>query len=603
MHRGSFASAGALLLASMALCANTNRACGAIRFGGTAPGLAVYTFENYAAYADGQGSAFVTLRDDDFGVTFGEKLVGQTVVYVDGFDIVSGSPAFPLQMDESIEAIVGVNILRARTTVIDGVGPAGHPSPAGIGDGALTLHFDFDQSLIAFDVIGANGGPLTVEFFNRVGNSLGVVTVDAVANDTYVYSSDEGDIAAVTISNQDWGGIGYDNFVFKPSDAQYAGFCNAGDPVTLSAADAVSFVDLDGRSDDDLDGTKYHYLWVSDCPGAAFSNKTAAETTLTLRPDSPCTVECVATLLLTDGVFVDVCSTEVMIVGDDPTATLTCPADLTVENDGAGNAGDLAAWLGSVEPASETVVNDFVALTYTCGTSGWSEVEWVDTAAGECGGVARCSATFTVADTTPPELFVDTTPLVVENLDCAAGVEVVTPEGFAVDIVDGDLPVQNDAPATFPSGQTTTVTYTATDACGNATMESVEITVPTNAGVDVSVRHMLNGAGRGKNPNNVPAAGVTVLAFDVGGGSCSYLDQPSQGMPNHDYATIVLECSPFSSAVTDESGNAEIPVLVGQYVLIALIDADGDGHVDELVGAPTGQVECGRWKSRTLTYR
>jgi len=49
-------------------------------------------------------------------------------------------------------------------------------------------------------------------------------------------------------------------------------------------------------------------------------------------------------------------------------------------------------------------------------------------------------------------------------------------------------------------------------------------------------------------------------------------------------------------------GYAEIGVPEGQYILIAPVNTDGDGLADEPVGAPTGQINCGNWKLRTLGF-
>jgi len=84
---------------------------------------------------------------------------------------------------------------------------------------------------------------------------------------------------------------------------------------------------------------------------------------------------------------------------------LTCPADLTVECDGTGNADALTAWLGdaSVDSVCDglTVSNDFAALEDDCGATGHTAVTW--TARDDC-GQNSCRASFTIVDTVAPEI-------------------------------------------------------------------------------------------------------------------------------------------------------------------------------------------------------
>ncbi len=599
-------------LLAVALCtflffATSPQAAAQVQFGGQAPGLVIYDFEDYAQYSSGQGTAFVTIRDDVHGVTFGERLVGQIASSIDTFDVISGLPVSPLTMDESIDASFGVNILKFRDTIIDGLGPVGFPTPEAIGDGALTVLFDQNQAVVAFDVVGANGGPMTLQFFSRYGGLIDTVEVAIVASDTYVFSSEAGNIAAVTITNMDWGGLGYDNFTFASGNMGPAGSCSVGGPFFVDAQDEFAFVDLDGRLEDDPNGNLNGYFWVSDCPGASFGSKTAAQTTLEVQPEGPCTTTCTVTLLVDDGEFVDVCSATVTIEGEGGSTgggSLSCPEDMTVESDGNGNVAQLTDWLASVDSDSETVVDDFTGMTYACGTSGSVEVTWADTAAGggDCGGANECSAAFTIVDTDGPALFVGAGSVVVENVDCTAAVSFELPPAIAVDTADGSVAVTNDAPDYFPAGETTVVTYTATDTCGNTASTTVEVSVPHSAGVAVEVLEQVTTRGQRGTPS-LAMPNVVVLAFDVGSGGCVRdADGHDQGISSNDYAAIVSDCSPAGSATTDANGYAEIGLPEGHYVLIAPIDTDGDGEADELLGVPTGQIKCGHWKTRRLSF-
>ena len=65
-----------------------------------------------------------------------------------------------------------------------------------------------------------------------------------------------------------------------------------------------------------------------------------------------------------------------------------------------------------------------------------------------------------------PVLTVDTTPLAAVDLDCSGDEQIVLPTATAMDACDGEIFVANDAPAAFPAGETTSVTFTAADDCG-----------------------------------------------------------------------------------------------------------------------------------------
>lgn len=103
------------------------------------------------------------------------------------------------------------------------------------------------------------------------------------------------------------------------------------------------------------------------------------------------------------------------------------------------------------------------------------------TAADPGGNVATGSFTVTVRDTTPPTLNVPGNTTVYAT--SAAGIPAVSAAvaallnaGRAVDLVDPSPSVTNDAPAVFARG-TTTVTFTATDATGNAATKAFRLTV------------------------------------------------------------------------------------------------------------------------------
>jgi len=190
---------------------------GLITVGGDTSGLAVEDFEWVS------GNPFVTLSNATLGITFGEKLIGQTNSPSGGFDIISGTPSTPLTMDTFVAANYGVSILYSYWSggnVIAGSGTTGYPNYSAIGEGALTALFGLDQSVIGFTVVGAEGGAMDIQFFDRSGSLLGDLAVGlGWGESAYAFTSDATDIAAFTIDNTNGGGIAFDDFRFQPIPA------------------------------------------------------------------------------------------------------------------------------------------------------------------------------------------------------------------------------------------------------------------------------------------------------------------------------------------------------------------------------------------------
>ena len=154
-------------------------------------------------------------------------------------------------------------------------------------------------------------------------------------------------------------------------------------------------------------------------------------------------------------------------------------ADETVECDGMGNMAALNAWLDSNGGASATDncsniewSNDFEALSDDCGATG--SVTVIFTATDDCDNASSTSATFTIEDTTAPDM-------------TAASDETVQCDGMGnVEALNAWLANYGGATASDVCGNVTwssnyeglsddcgatgsaTVTFTATDDCGNA---------------------------------------------------------------------------------------------------------------------------------------
>ena len=162
---------------------------------------------------------------------------------------------------------------------------------------------------------------------------------------------------------------------------------------------------------------------------------------------------------------------------------ITCPADITVECDGMGNADDLAAFLAGASATDNcdsdvTITHDFTTLSDLCGATGAATVTF--TATDDCGNESTCSATFTIADTTAPSAPVATSTTVecdgMGNLTefaawldhvngtssdvCGDVVAYTNNSGYGTDGFIGFTP-------TCGGASTITVTFSAIDDCGN----------------------------------------------------------------------------------------------------------------------------------------
>ena len=190
------------------------------------------------------------------------------------------------------------------------------------------------------------------------------------------------------------------------------------------------------------------------------------------------------------GNAIDLSST--VTVRDTTPPTLTTPGDITVECSSQGGVPgtdpQIQAWLAQVVAddacGGVALTHDLPAfLPSACGAGHPTTVNF--RALDDCGLETLGSATITVRDTTPPDV-VAPPPLVLE-CDGPGGIPASDPRiarwlasATAIDVCDGAV-ITNDAPPFFASGcvpgETTLVTFIATDNCGNTGGETSPITV------------------------------------------------------------------------------------------------------------------------------
>lgn len=183
-------------------------------------GTALIDFEGLAG-----GSAPGTNYDgiiDLVGASFGERFDGQTLSYSDNSDVIGGTPTGGLSL---ITGAAGqnLNIVSYSTggNVISGLGQLGFPDFNAIGEGAIAILFDNDQSEFGFQSVGGDLGSATFDFWARDGSFIASISPTNLGTDYFGFSREGGiqDIAGISIWNTDLGGIGFNDIIFDvPGD-------------------------------------------------------------------------------------------------------------------------------------------------------------------------------------------------------------------------------------------------------------------------------------------------------------------------------------------------------------------------------------------------
>lgn len=231
----------------------------------------------------------------------------------------------------------------------------------------------------------------------------------------------------------------------------------------------------------------------------------------------------------------------------DVTAEATSPAGAVVEYD-TPTAEDV--FDGSVEvsctPASDTQF-DLGTAVITC------------TASDELGNTTTSNFNVIVKDTTAPEI---TAPSDVEQVANGYLSTVELDTATATDIVDIEVNITNDAPATFPVG-TTVVTWTATDDYGNSATatqnvtvlpaEIVKLAVSGTSPVDTSETSIITVTGRDEwNHITTNQSGSTVIVSVDNGGS---LGSPMLTLENGTAETTLNKSTAGIVNITVSSGS------------------------------------------------
>jgi alpha-tubulin suppressor-like RCC1 family protein len=200
------------------------------------------------------------------------------------------------------------------------------------------------------------------------------------------------------------------------------------------------------------------------------------------------------TAILTNSIGCDSIITLNLFIGDTIDPTITCPANITLNNL-AGNCGR------SVNYVMPTVVdNCFTTLTQTDGTTltsgnlfpiGITNQEYLVTDLG--GNTATCAFTISIVDSQAP-VFSNCPANITLNAASNHCSEIATwSTPTASDNCSGVVVTSTHSPGTlFNTGTPTTVTYTATDAAGNTATCSFTVTVNDNSAPVIPVLATIN---------------------------------------------------------------------------------------------------------------
>ncbi len=211
------------------------------------------------------------------------------------------------------------------------------------------------------------------------------------------------------------------------------------------------------------------------------------DATPTITNDAPALFslgDTVITFTSTDDSGNSTTATTTVTVVDTTSPIVTAPTSIEVEGDTTGGANatgsTLAVFLAS--GGATDIVDDSLIITHDAPTLfplGDTVVTF--TTSDDSGNVGNATATVSVADTVGPALTVPDDITVESNVDAGAEATLEAIVAFldgasATDVVDATPAITTDAPSIFPPGNTL-VTFTATDAAGNATVLTATVTV------------------------------------------------------------------------------------------------------------------------------
>lgn len=253
---------------------------------------------------------------------------------------------------------------------------------------------------------------------------------------------------------------------------------NAGMDQTVECDTTSDSVTLDGTGSSDPDGDILTYSWTG-----AFGTASGAGPAVTL----PVGVHTV-TLTVDDGNGGTDSDDVVITVVDTTAPDVDAGPDVTLEaTSAAGAPYDVSSQVTAFDTCSDVGIGFAPApANYPLG-----DTVVTVTATDNSFNQSTDTMTVTVQDTTPPDL---TVPANI-SVECNAlggvninddAIQAFLAGASATDIVDANPVITNDAPGTFPLGDTM-VTFTATDFSGNVASIAATVTVTDTTPPDLSL--------------------------------------------------------------------------------------------------------------------
>ncbi|MCF8239251.1 MAG: hypothetical protein K9I85_13905, partial [Saprospiraceae bacterium] len=354
--------------------------------------------------------------------------------------------------------------------------------------------------------------------------------------------------------------------------------------------------------------------------------------------------ELIVTFTVTDecGLSVTVTGTLTIVDTSPPDLSLCDPNDLNLTHECDGTAGNEAAadsWHAANLILLEncaidlcgtfTVVDDYDFANFVpdCGESGVLVVTY--TLTDDCGNEITTTGTFTVEDTTPPDISICDENDLDLTLECAGAMDndaaaviwndanIALLEGCASDLC-GTISVTSDydfANLTDDCGETgiLIVIYTVTDDCGNTSTLSGALTIEdltapdlsACVGDDLDMTHECDGpAGNQSAGDAWNATNITLLegcAFEICGGVTVTSD--------YDFANLSDGCGvtgelTVTYTVSDDCGNSSMitgTLTIEDNVAPDLAGCDPAALMQTIECSMDNEVEAEDWNTANLT--
>jgi hypothetical protein len=259
------------------------------------------------------------------------------------------------------------------------------------------------------------------------------------------------------------------------------------------------------------------------------------------------------TWTITDVEGTATCTVSITVEDNEAPQITTCPPAITVATD-TGSCSATGVTLGSpvatdnCTVAGDLVVSNDAPASFPIGNT---TVTWTVTDA--AGNPTTCQQIVTVEDNEAPQITTCPPAITVatDTGSCSAtGVTLGSPVATDNCTVAGDLVVSNDAPASFPIGNTT-VTWTVTDAAGNATTCQQIVTVEDNEAPQITTCPPAITVAT--DTGSCSATGVT-LGSPVATDNCTVAG--SLVITNDAPASFPVGATTVTWTVTDAAGNA-----------------------------------------------